>query len=99
MEVVFMEKDLCKIYKQFQKNKKENEEFRLFLKGYEHYKVDEIVHELFHKYTSEYDCIQCAKCCKELAPTLSNEEKERIAEYLDISKEKFNRDYIARRTP
>ncbi len=91
-----METDLSKISELSSLKEKENQEFRLFLKGYDHYKVDEIVHKLNQKYLSEYDCTDCANCCKRLSPNLSREKIIEIADYLDISYEEFKEKYVER---
>ncbi|MFW6006930.1 MAG: YkgJ family cysteine cluster protein [Halanaerobiales bacterium] len=93
-----METDLNKIKKLSKKKEKENEKFRLFLKGYNHKKVDEIVHKLNQKYMTEYDCRKCGNCCKKLTITLTDEEIKDISEYLNISCEKMKEKYIERKT-
>ena len=93
-----MEKDLDKIKELAKLKEKENEDFIIFLKGYDHYKVDEIVHKLNQKYLAQFDCTKCANCCKKLTPALSRDEIEKIADYLNTSLEKFKGDYVERKT-
>jgi len=80
-----------------QRKEKENQEFRLFLKKYNHHQVDKIVHKLYQKYLSKYDCTKCGNCCK-LPVTLNQEEVKIIAKYLDISYKKMIKKYIERNT-
>ncbi len=94
-----MEKNLDKIKKLARQKEEKNQEFRLFLKGSNHYQIDKIVHELYQKYLLIYDCKKCANCCKELIPALIQEEKVKIAEYLGMSNKKFKDNYIERKTP
>ena len=92
-----MEKKIYAIKEKAQKKEKENQEFRFFLKGYKHHQVDEIVHKLYQKYLSRYDCTECGNCC-ELSATLNQEEVEEIAKYLNISYKNMKKKYIERKT-
>ena len=94
-----MEKNLNKIKKMAQLKEEENYEFRIFLKGCDHYQVDKLVHKLNQKYLAQYDCKKCANCCKKRTLTISLEELKTIAQYLNISNEKFKEKYIERNTP
>lgn len=93
-----MELDLNKIERLAEEKEEENLRFRIFLKGYDHYEVDKIVHQLNEKYLKEIDCTECANCCKELAPALSLEETKKIAKHLELSYEEFEENYIERKT-
>lgn len=93
-----MEKDLTKISRLAHLKEEENQEFSMFLKRYGHHKVDEIMHKLNKRYLKQYDCTECANCCKKLMPTFTQEDLEKIANYLDISYEKVKKDYVERKT-
>lgn len=94
-----MLKDLNKIKALARKKEKENQDFRIFLKGCNHYQVDKIVHELYQKYLSQYDCKECGNCCTKLTPTLTQKEIKKIAKVLNISLDTFKENYIERKMP
>lgn len=91
-----MENNLDKIIINSDINEKENQEFRLYLKGYDHHKVDELVHRLNKKYSAEIDCTKCANCCGKLTPAFSLEEIKNIADHLEITVEEFQEKYVER---
>ncbi len=93
-----MENKIYAIKEKAQKKEKENQEFRIFLKGYNHHQVDKMVHKIYQKYLSRYDCTACGNCCKILVITLYHEEVEKIAKYLNISYKKMKKKYIERKT-
>lgn len=66
-----------------------NWRFRSFLKGIdlESEEVDAIVHRLYARVAKEIDCLSCANCCREIIPTLGEEDIARLAGALDISRE------------
>jgi Fe-S-cluster containining protein len=89
-----MEKNLNIIKEKAQLKEKENENFRMFLKGYDHHQVDKIVHQLNQKYLEEFDCTQCGNCCKKLTPCLGLDEIKDIAKHFNLSYENFKNKYI-----
>ncbi|MEJ6950694.1 YkgJ family cysteine cluster protein [Natronospora cellulosivora (SeqCode)] len=93
-----MEEDLQRIMDISKSKEKENEEFRIFLKGCNHHQVDKIVHELNIKYSKEIDCTKCANCCKKLIPALSLDETKDIAKFLTLDYDEFSKKYIERET-
>ena len=89
--------NINKLKEKAQKKEEENREFRFFLKGYNYHQVDKLVHKLYQKYLSKYDCTKCGNCCK-LSVTLNQEEVEKTAKHLDISYECMMKTYIERKT-
>ncbi len=93
-----MKKDLCEIERMAHLKEEENQSFMIFLKGCDHFKVDKIVHKLNEKYLSLYDCTKCGNCCKQLAPSLSQEEILEITDFLNITYEDFIEKFVNRET-
>lgn len=94
-----MKNNLDEIIEKAQSKENENQEFRMFLKGYDHHQVDKIVHRLYQKHSSTFDCTACGKCCKKLTVIFTEEETTKIARYLNISIEEFEKKYIDRKIP
>lgn len=44
--------------------------------------MDLVIHALHDKYTDAIDCLQCARCCRELGPRIEEKDVERIAKTL-----------------
>lgn len=44
--------------------------------------MDLVVHALHDKYSDAIDCLQCARCCKELGPRIEEKDVDRIAKAL-----------------
>ena len=64
-------------------HRKEDEswDFRSFLKGYDIQveALDAIVHRLFDRVSMEIDCTACGNRCREVSPTLDQEDIERLS--------------------
>ena len=88
-----------KLAKLAHQKEKENQEFILHLKKCDHHKVDKIVHQLSEKYLEQYDCKNCANCCKKLTPSLTHTDITKIASHFQISYEKFTTKYIEKEIP
>ncbi len=58
--------------------------------------IDVVVHELYRKASSEFDCKSCANCCKGISPLLDEEDIERLAQGLGISADQVISDYLVR---
>lgn len=91
-----IERDLFKIKRLGKERERENLEFRTFLKvcDVSSDKIDEIVHELYEKFSSEIDCKTCANCCKELSLTLGDENIKRVSKSLNITPSEFETRYV-----
>ena len=76
------------------RDKKENTQFRDFLKSGEldQKRFDTIVEEV----TEKIDCITCGNCCKVLKPGLNKEDIERMAKHLRMTTDTFIGNYITK---
>lgn len=75
-----------------------NWRFRSFLKGVD-LKIEEldaIVHEHYQDVASRIDCCACANCCREMVPTLTDEDVSRLATHQDTTPEAFVAQYLTR---
>lgn len=86
--------DLDKIKYLGQKNENENLEFRSILKSKDYKEIDKIVHRLYKTISEKIDCTKCGNCCKEQCSTITNKEIERLSNYLKISTNDFEKQYI-----
>jgi hypothetical protein len=88
--------DLEYIKKMATERKKENWEFRSFLKQHDltSHEIDAIVHEIVDGVTSQIDCTQCANCCKQIRPVLDQEDISRFALGLKILASEFQDQYL-----
>jgi Fe-S-cluster containining protein len=94
--------DLVQIRQQAEKKEDENYRFRQFLKfkcNLEPEEIDEHVFAATRRVWAGIDCTQCANCCREVHPTFSEEEVNRLARRLDITRERFIETYLQRSEP
>lgn len=42
----------------------------------------------------EVDCLSCANCCKKMTPTLTTKDKDRIADYLNLTRQEFETSFL-----
>ena len=76
----------------FEAKKKENEniEFRTFLKcNADEEELDKQFKELHEELFANYDCNRCRNCCKMYHGSIPNEDLERDAQFLNMTKEQF----------
>ena len=74
-----------------------NLEFRDFLKHRTRLsseEVDKLVFEIAERVWKRTDCTACANCCREVAPTLSQNDVERLAGHLGTSSSEFVSRYL-----
>jgi hypothetical protein len=93
--------DLVQIRAQAQKKEDENDRFRRFLKTKCHLDSDEIDSRVFaatRRVWAGIDCTQCANCCREVHPSFSEDEVDRLARRLAITRERFIETYLKRGT-
>ena len=78
--------DLVQIRKLAERKENENFRFRRFLKecDLEAGEIDGRVFDITHRVWAGIDCTTCANCCRELRPTFSEDEVERVARRLGI---------------
>ena len=93
-----IETDLKKIKETAQKKEDENWEFCSFLKGYdiEVEELDSIVHRLFELVSMEIDCTACGNCCRDVSPTLGQEDIERLAHGLGTTIDQFRQQFLVK---
>jgi len=94
--------DLVQIREQAAAKEDENWRFRAFLKTrcrLEPEEIDERVFEATRRVWAGIDCTQCANCGKQVRPTLSDEEVDRLARRLEMAREMFIETYLVRSEP
>jgi uncharacterized protein len=75
----------------------EDYRFRAFLKHHPRLsskEIDRVVHEITERVWRNTDCTACGNCCKEVVPTLSQPEVERLASRLAMSSSEFASQYL-----
>jgi Fe-S-cluster containining protein len=80
-----------------QKADGENWKFRQFLKQrceLEEEELDKLVFEVTRQVWAGIDCTTCANCCKEVKPTLSEEDVNRLARRLGIERQELINAYL-----
>lgn len=71
----------------------ENILFTQFIREIPSAVLDETVHSISTHITSKIDCTKCANCCKTVEPGITEEEIERLANFKNLSKEIFEREF------
>ena len=89
-----IETDLDCIRELAEERDDENWEFRTFLKNRDDDDIDARVHRILKEVEAQIDCAACRNCCKELRPTLDDEDIERLSQALSVSPEEFRRQYV-----
>jgi Fe-S-cluster containining protein len=75
----------------------ENWRFRSFLKGQcNSAKVDRTVFETTRRVWAGIDCTSCANCCRQVKPSFSEEEVERLARRFKMERQRFIDEYLER---
>lgn len=72
----------------------ENSDFTLFLKQLNKSNLDETVHELNRIISPKIDCTTCGNCCKSLMIVVEEEEAEKVAAHLQLTRENFDAQFI-----
>jgi uncharacterized protein len=91
--------DLVQIDELAERKKDENFRFRQFLKTRCNLEPDEIdrrVFETARQVWAGIDCTTCANCCREMKPTFSDEEVDRVARRLRMARPQFIETYLER---
>jgi hypothetical protein len=86
--------DLVQIRLLGEKKRKENENFRRFLKSHTH--SDRILRHIAQGIEEQIDCTACANCCKVATVTVNERDIERLARHLRIPPPKFLAGYTTR---
>jgi uncharacterized protein len=80
-----------------QKKADENWRFREFLKGQcdlDSDEIDQRVFETTRRVWARIDCTSCANCCRQIKPSFSEEEVDRLARRLGIDRQQFIERYL-----
>jgi Fe-S-cluster containining protein len=82
-----------------QGKKDENWKFREFLKtrcDLEPDEIDQLVFQTTRRVWAGIDCTACANCCREMYPSFSEEEVDRLARRLGMERRQFIETYLKR---
>lgn len=72
----------------------ENDLFRQYLSNCGEAAVDERVHALNEKITSQIDCTKCGNCCRSLMINVDKEDASRLSDHLQLSEAVFLEKYV-----
>jgi uncharacterized protein len=89
--------DLVQIRTLAEKKEDENFRFRTFLKtrcNLEPDEIDQRVFETTRRVWAGIDCTACANCCREVKPSFSTEEVQRLATRLGMESQQFIESYL-----
>ena len=87
--------DLVRLRALAQAKEDENWSFRSFLKGQcNSEKVDRKVVETTRRVWAGIDCTSCANCCRQVKPSFSENEVERVARRLGMEQQQFIERYL-----
>ena len=91
--------DLVQIRSLAEDKEDENWRFRLFLKGASSHELGDLdsqVAEATERVWAGIDCTACANCCRQVSPTLNEEEVRRLARRLGMEQKQFIDAYLKR---
>jgi Fe-S-cluster containining protein len=91
--------DLVQIRELAGRKEEENSRFRQFLKtgcGLEPGEIDQRVFETTLRVWAGIDCTTCGNCCREMNPSFSEEEVDRVAQRLGMERQQFIETYLER---
>lgn len=94
-----MRTDLVQIRELARRKEDENISFRRFLKSecnLEQHDIDQRVFQTTRGVWAAIDCASCANCCRELQPSFSEEEVDRVARRLGVERQEFVEKYLKR---
>jgi Fe-S-cluster containining protein len=83
--------DLVQIRRLGEQKRDENLRFRFYLKRHNY--VERKFKKISQEVQDQFDCTQCANCCKVATVDPSERDVEKMARFLRISREKFLREY------
>src|SRR5690554_3787758 len=72
-------------------------EIKAFIKSLKKKKpghLDEVVHGMHEEFFSEFDCLDCANCCKTIGPRLIEKDIDRLAKHLKMKPSAFIEQYV-----
>lgn len=88
--------------------KAENQKFALKMKKRKPVRLDEVVHKLHDQAFAEFNCLDCANCCKTISPIITQKDIDRISKYTGVKAGDFiqtwlemdeDGDFVFRNTP
>ena len=56
--------------------------------------LDAVVHDLHDIVFAKINCLDCANCCKQLGPRITEKDIDRLAKFTKLKKEKFIATYL-----
>jgi Fe-S-cluster containining protein len=72
----------------------ENDQFRSFLETHDEQEIDALVARLDGEISPSIDCTSCGNCCKSLMVNINDEEADKLAQHLEMSRIALDEKYI-----
>jgi uncharacterized protein len=57
-------------------------------------RTDEVFHELHEKEFERINCLECARCCRDLGPLLTNRDIQKLSQFLKLKPSVFTEKYL-----
>jgi uncharacterized protein len=92
-----MTPDIVKLRQMAEARRNGNFRFRQFLKHHTRLssdEVDSLVSEIAERVWKKIDCAACANCCREVVPTFSQNDLDRLARHLGMNSSEFASTYL-----
>ncbi|MDY0078282.1 MAG: YkgJ family cysteine cluster protein [Bacteroidales bacterium] len=89
-----IETEIDKIEKLRKLRKKENIDFRIYLKGQAPHSIDEIVYRLNVEISKQIDCTSCGNCCMKLTPAITELDIKSLSRRLNLEPQQIKDDYL-----
>ncbi len=89
-----MKEAYLNLTKEAEEQKKTNEAYFKSIRAYKNPQTIELLKQNHNEVFSEIDCLSCANCCKTSPPIVTNRDKKRIANHLNMPPKQFERKYI-----
>jgi uncharacterized protein len=86
--------DLKKFQIQSQQKSQENKKFLNGLKKKDARKLDDVFHSMHEQVFQEFDCLDCANCCKTTSPIFYQNDIERLAKSMRLKPGDFIERYL-----
>jgi len=90
--------DLSIIARNAATNEEENLHFQELLRNENGESIDKLVFALNESISRQIDCTACGNCCRSLMINVNNNDAERLANHLHISKKTFEEKYVEKST-
>ena len=92
MHKLITDRNFIKVHAELKEE--ENDAFRKYLKNLNSDELDEKIHKINNYVTPQIDCTTCGVCCRQLMINVTKEEKNKVANHLNISPQQFKDDYL-----